>query len=215
MTTTKNLSTFLVLFAIALFAVAGIANADILNRSLDVGMSGTDVSAVQTFLAKDVTLYPQGLVTGYYGFLTKSAVSNFQSRNGIDPVGRVGPITRGVLNAQMAGGSVGGGTTGGVAPTIFAVTTSTTVNSAIVNWNTNEGARGVVYYSSSPLSIYERVNSADVSGNTAMTDVNYRTAQSVMVQGLSPNTTYYYMIYTTDQDGNVSVTWPSTFRTTN
>lgn len=204
-------------FALALFAVAGIANADVLNRSLDVGMSGADVSALQTFLAKDATLYPQGLVTGYYGFLTKSAVSNFQNRNGIDPVGRVGPITRGVLNAQMAGGSVGGsgGTTGGVAPTIFGVTTSTSANAATVNWNTNEGARGVVYYSASPLAIYERVNSADVSGNTAMTDVSYRTTQSVVVQGLAPNTTYHYLIYTTDQDGNVSVTWPSTFRTTN
>jgi len=37
----------------------------------------------------------------------------------------------------------------------------------------------------------------------------------VSLQNLQPNTTYFYLIYTTDQKGNVSVTWPSTFQTTN
>src|SRR3989338_7152445 len=89
-------------FVVVLFSAAVIAPAATLNRQLQVGMSGSDVSALQTFLAADVTLYPQGLVTGYFGNLTKAAVSNFQSRNGISPVGRVGPVTLAVLNAQMA-----------------------------------------------------------------------------------------------------------------
>ena len=184
-----------------------VSHADVLNRQLELGMSGSDVSALQTFLAQNKTLYPQGLVTGYFGFLTKSAVSNFQSANGLSPVGRVGPQTLPVLNLQMSGNAN--------APTISGVTVSTATNTATVNWATNENAKGVVYYSPSPLVITEQTNSAIVSGNTAMTDTNLRSSQSVALSGLQPNTVYYYLIYTTDQNGNVSVTWPSTFQTTN
>ncbi len=187
-----------------------LASADALNRQLEVGMTGSDVSALQTFLAADATLYPQGLVTGYFGFLTKAAVSNFQSRNGIAAVGRVGPVTLPILNLQMNGGVANNEK----APLISSVSANPSVNSAVVSWNTNEFARGVVYYSTSPLTTYERTNSVDVSGTTAMTDTNYRTSQNVSLTGLTANTTYYFLVYTTGQDGNVSVTWPSTFHTT-
>jgi len=71
-----------------MFGLAFTANAATLTRQLELGMRGDDVSSLQTFLAQDVTIYPQGLVTGYFGSLTKSAVSNFQARNGISTVGR-------------------------------------------------------------------------------------------------------------------------------
>jgi peptidoglycan hydrolase-like protein with peptidoglycan-binding domain len=188
-----------------------VSYADALTRQLDIGMSGTDVSALQTFLAQDATLYPQGLVTGYFGVLTSAAVSNFQTRNGIDSVGRVGPITLPILNVQMANGMASSLS----APYISSVFVSTSRNNANVSWNTNEFAKGVVYYSSSPLVTYEHTNSVDVSGNSAMTDTNFKSSQDVSLQNLQPNTTYYYLIYTTDQKGNVSVTWPGTFQTTN
>lgn len=95
-------------FGVVLVAVIAIsvgiplsANADTLYRELQVGMSGSDVSSLQAFLAKDKSLYPQGQVTGYFGLLTKKAVLNFQSRNGIQVVGRVGPITLKSINAQI------------------------------------------------------------------------------------------------------------------
>lgn len=200
--------------ALLLFVLPFISHADVINRQLELGMSGADVSALQTFLAQDATIYPQGLVTGYFGSLTKSAVSNFQARNGIATAGRVGPATLPILNLQMANG-IGGGVTGAQAPSITNVSINTNVNSATVNWSTSELAKGVVYYSTSPLVTYERTNSVDVTGNTAMTDNNVRNSQSVSLTGLASNTIYYYMIYTTDQDGNVSVTWPSTFQTSN
>jgi peptidoglycan hydrolase-like protein with peptidoglycan-binding domain len=198
----------------ALLAIAPIvASADTLYRQLQIGSSGSDVSALQTLLAGDPSLYPQGLVTGYYGFLTKAAVSNFQSRNGIPAVGRVGPATLPVLNLQMAGGT--GTTNSASAPVITSVSTNASRNSATVTWATNELAQGVVYYSTSPLTTYENTNSVSVSGSTASTDSTLRSAQNVAISNLQANTTYYYLIYTTDQNGNVSVTWPSTFRTTN
>src|SRR3989339_860825 len=203
----------LLVAAFAMLAAAPLlAEAATLTRQLYVGISGTDVSALQAYLATDATLYPQGLVTGYYGFLTKSAVANFQSRNGIEAVGRVGPITLAALNLRMSGGYAGSNL---VAPIIGSVSTSTGRNNATVYWATNENAKGVVYYSTSPLTTYEYVNGVTVSGATAMTDANFRTSQGVVLQGLQSDTIYYYLIYTTDQDGNVSVTWPSSFRTTN
>lgn len=183
-----------------------------LERELEVGATGTDVSALQTFLAQDSTIYPQGLVTGYFGFLTKAAVSNFQSRNDIPTVGRVGPLTLRILNSQMSGPIVG---SSGVAPTISNASISTGRNSVNLNWNTNEYASGVVYYSENPLILREQFNSVDVSGNFSTANAGSGTSLNAVISGLSSDTRYYYMVYVTDQTGNVSVMWPSTFQTTN
>ncbi len=201
--------------AFALVAIPGVTHADTLYRQLQLGMSGSDVSSLQTFLAQDRTIYPQGLVTGYFGSLTKSAVSNFQARNGIDTAGRVGPATLPVINAQMTSGTNMTSSTGSASATIFNVNIGVNRNAATVNWTTDELAKGVVYYSTSPLALYEYPNSADVSGSSVMSDMNFKSTQSVSVQNLQPNTVYYYLIYTTDQSGNVSVTWPATFQTSN
>lgn len=216
-TTNKTVSRFIIgasAAALAVLILPSVTFADTLYRQLETGMSGSDVSSLQTFLATDATLYPQGLVTGYFGFLTKSAVSNFQTRNGIPAVGRVGPQTIPVINQQM-NSTVYGMTSGAEAPIISPVSISVNRNSATVNWSTNELAKGVVYYSTSPLTTYERENSVDISGSSIMTDANLRNTQSVGIPNLQPNTVYYYMVYTTDQTGNVSVTWPAAFQTSN
>ena len=202
----------LVLASAALAVLPLAASADTLTRQLELGSRGSDVSSLQTFLATDRTLYPQGLITGYYGILTQSAVANFQARNGIDSVGRVGPATLPVINLQMTGGV---SMNPSAAPTISNIGVTSSATTANVSWSTNEGARGVVYYSANPLMTTEHLNSVDSSGTTAQTDYNYNTYQNVLVSGLQANTTYYYMIYSTDQSGNVSVSWPSTFHTAN
>ncbi len=202
----------LLLATITLMSTPSVARAEALTRSLHIGMSGADVKTVQQFLAQDTSLYPQGKVTGYFGFLTKSAVSNFQTRNGLGADGYIGQNTRPVMNAQIAQGM---NVTTNSAPTISNHNVTPTMNGATVNWNTDEQSKGVVYYSTTPLSTYEYENSVTVSGMTAMTDSNFRTTQNVWIQNLQANTTYYYMIYTTDQSGNVNVTVPGTFRTSN
>jgi len=93
--------------AVLLFAgIPVITHADMLDRQLGIGMSGADVSSLQMFLARDSSIYPEGLVTGYFGPLTEAAVSNFQNHNGIDPIGRVGPVTLPVLNFRITGSIV-------------------------------------------------------------------------------------------------------------
>jgi peptidoglycan hydrolase-like protein with peptidoglycan-binding domain len=196
-------------------AMPVLASASTITSYMQLGSRGTDVTTLQTYLATDRTIYPQGLVTGYFGGLTQSAVSNFQERNGIDNTignGRVGPATLAVLNAKMNGTSVN---TGDMAPMISAVGVNASSNSANVVWNTNEAAKGTVYYSTTPLVTYENTNSVNVSGSVAMTDGNLHVSQNVSLQNLQNNTTYYYMIYTTDASGYVSVTWPATFHTNN
>jgi len=60
-----------------------------LSRTLSVGISdketGGDVTKLQKALAEDRTLYPEGLVTGYFGPATQSAVKRLQSRESILP----------------------------------------------------------------------------------------------------------------------------------
>lgn len=212
---TKNNISQVGIGAISLLMVAApfMGIAATLNRQLDLGATGADVSALQTFLAQDRTIYPQGLVTGYFGTLTSSAVSNFQARNGLDNVGRVGPLTRSLINSRIDGGVPMG--TDIYAPIISSVGVSTGNTFATVSWNTSENAKGVVYYSTSPLTEYELPHSVTISGSVAMTDTALRTSQAVTLSGLQSNTTYYYDVYVTDAVGNVSMTMQSNFHTTN
>ena len=199
------------MLALFVMIVPTTASAAVLTRQLELTMKGSDVSTLQTFLALDNTIYPQGLVTGYFGGLTKSAVSNFQARNNIATVGRVGPQTLAVINAQMAGGVVSGDID---AATITNLSVSRSNTSATVAWNTSEATRGIIYYSTSPLNETEYENTVTVIGaSTAMTDIAYRTSQNIMLSNLQSNTNYYYLVHTTDQSGNVSVSVPMMFTT--
>jgi len=73
-----------------------------LSRDLRPGSQGEDVTRLQTFLAKDPAIYPEGQVTGYYGGLTQAAVQRWQVKYGIvtsgtpesTGYGMVGPKTR-------------------------------------------------------------------------------------------------------------------------
>lgn len=76
----------------------------VLTRRLNIGSEGTDVTQLQAYLAADLSLYPEGKVTGYYGSLTAAAVKRFQARYGIDQVGWVGPQTMAKLNEVMGQG---------------------------------------------------------------------------------------------------------------
>ncbi len=201
---------------LALFAIAPFqASAALLTRELQFGMSGSDVSSLQAFLATDASVYPQGLVTGYFGSLTKAAVIKFQAKNGISTVGRVGPVTLNAINQQMGGVSTGYDVD---APVLSQVGISISGSAASLTWNTNENTNGVVYYSNSPLSVREDglgANQIVSSGNAITANSDFRTSHSVTISGLSQNTTYYYMVLVSDASGNQTVSWPSSFNTTN
>lgn len=79
-----------------------------ITRNLSVGSTGKDIEALQQALAKMTDIYPEGLVTGRYGVLTKAAVQRFQEKYGIVKAGEpgygsVGPKTRAKLMEVFSG----------------------------------------------------------------------------------------------------------------
>jgi peptidoglycan hydrolase-like protein with peptidoglycan-binding domain len=203
----------IITLAFTLISLPLLANAETIYRQLQLGMSGSDVGSLQTFLAQDRTIYPQGLVTSYFGSLTKSAVSNFQSRNGIDTVGRVGPVTMIAINAQMNGSSASNDNT----RVINSVGVNVSSNQATIAWNTSEDSSASIFYNTSPISIKEATDYSPFSINSQSMLVHgdLRTNHSGILTGLVSNTTYYYVIYVKDAQGNESITLPNTFRTSN
>lgn len=85
-----------------------------INSNLSFGMSNNNVSCLQSFLkSQGVDIYPEGLVTGYFGSLTRSAVIRFQEKykaeiltplNLSAGTGVVGTSTRAKINQLLNGG---------------------------------------------------------------------------------------------------------------
>jgi peptidoglycan hydrolase-like protein with peptidoglycan-binding domain len=182
-----------------------------LTSQLHVGSRGTEVSKLQTFLATNPYIYPQGTVSGYYGPLTQAAVVQFQLNYGLPPVGAVGPLTlariNGIINSGL-GLDIS-------APTIGSVSAVTTGTTETIYWSTDEDAQGKVFYSPAPLQMTEASGNflaPYISGSVAQTNNLYGKSQGVALSGLTHNTTYYYVVMATDRSSNVSVTTQGTFR---
>lgn len=69
-----------------------------LTKNLRKGLSDDEVKELQKFLSQFREIYPEGLITGYFGSLTEKAVKKFQEKYGIESVGVVGPLTRNKIN---------------------------------------------------------------------------------------------------------------------
>ena len=217
-----------------------------LIKQLRKGMRGSDVTLLQEILATDSEIYPEGLVTGYFGPLTERAVKRFQKKMGVEQVDLVGPKTLSKINELLTEGA---GSSGKVPPGLliapgilkkitfipqplpgqklpfgiakklgFATTTddngtstpdieppliseliatSTIATSTKVVWLTDELADSKVYYDTlSPLVIATStpvVSSADLVLNHEFSLLN-----------LTASTTYYYLVTSSDSEGNIS-----------
>ena len=89
----KKIAPFLIAL---LFIAPSVASAATFTRSLGQGVTGTDVSQLQQFLA-DEGLY-NGPVTAYFGPMTTTAVIGFQEQEGITASGYFGSLTRADAN---------------------------------------------------------------------------------------------------------------------
>ena len=198
------------------------ASAAIVNQ-LELGSTGSDVTELQTFLARTASIYPEGLITGYFGQLTEAAVKRFQVAYGIvssgspstTGYGRVGPTTIARINALM--GSISPIQTWDTGPTLNNIAVQTDENSAKITWTTNEQTQGQVYYDDAPLSLTEATGPRQqpyVSGTLAL-DGNggLQTSHSITISNLESDTVYYYLTRVVDNVGNVNMTWPASFRT--
>lgn len=68
------------------------------TKILQRGIKDDEVKILQEFLKQSPDIYPEGLVTGYFGPLTEAAVKRFQKKYGIETIGIVGPKTRAKIN---------------------------------------------------------------------------------------------------------------------
>ena len=78
-----------------------------ITKQLIKGMKNDEVRNLQEFLAQDKEIYPEGLITDYYGSLTQKAVQRFQKKYSIAKegdvgFGAVGPKTRAKINELIS-----------------------------------------------------------------------------------------------------------------
>jgi peptidoglycan hydrolase-like protein with peptidoglycan-binding domain len=196
------------------------AHAASLSTQMGIGSTGGDVTSLQTYLAANPDLYPEGLVTGYFGSLTQAAIQRFQAAQSIvssgtpatTGYGRVGPTTLARLNQLM-------GSTGNQA--IVPVLGNTDVQygrtGATITWMTNEATQGQVFFDTVSIRADEATaphQQPYISGTLA-SDTRMQASHAVTLSGLQPNTTYFYLVRAIDSDGNISITWPPvSFHTT-
>ncbi len=188
-------------------------------NNLYIGSTGTEVTALQNFLASDPSIYPEGLVTGYFGNLTAKAVRRFQQKYGIAVVGRVGPITRNKINSLMSGGMGGQTTSYGTSPAIFGISSTTATNqdgtrSVTLSWQTDRATRAKVFYGPNlTFTENQSSNSEPYVSGSVISDMTFGTSKTLSISNLQQNSGYQYIIEAIDNNGNVSVTWPMALMT--
>lgn len=212
--------------ALGLVTVSSVYAYTPLTAQIGLGSRGNNVTNLQTLFADNNSIYPSGLVTGYFGGMTKTAVQKFQANYGLAQVGRVGPQTlvkvNQIINAGGWNGNTGGNgnnpSAAGVSPTFYSVNTSVSNNSATFSWTTDENVNAKVFYNTSPITVNEGdINSVGFAATNGYTVTNGNViglSQQVIINNLQPSTTYYYMLVSTDMSGNVSIYGTNnTFRT--
>ena len=75
---------FLITFSSTVFA-----SSPVLKNGLGLGDNGEQVKILQSKLSEDKTLYPSGLISGYYGNLTQQAVKKFQQKYSLIQTGNL------------------------------------------------------------------------------------------------------------------------------
>ena len=211
-----------------------------ISRTLALGSTGADVSALQQFLqTRGYYIYPT--ITGYFGAVTQKAVEAFQSANGIEAIGSVGPITRAKIAALTNSCIPAAGSTTSATPTITTTSsTATTTTSATIPGDGGGGGGGGGGGStptpdttppSAPTNLVATATSSseiDLSW-TASTDnvavANYdvfrngaqiASPSGTMYQdtGLSAGTPYTYYVEAVETSGNISAASASVSATT-
>ncbi len=196
-------------------------------KNLKVGMSGDDIKTLQEFLATDHDVYPEGLITGYFGKLTEKAVKKLQKKLCLEEVGSIGPKTMWRINELLQEGAghsdkipQGLLTAPGIQKKLCATSTSATTTLTITNvtaigtgatktqirWFTNALANSRVWYGTA-TPVVTATPTASVSSS------DYVFNHVIKLSGLATSTTYYYIVASTDKSGNATTSAEKLFKT--
>jgi hypothetical protein len=74
---------------------------DAVKDGLKEGMTDDDIKSIQELLASDSDIYPQGLVTGYWGHYTTDALKRFQKKHDLTESGKLDEATKDLLNEYL------------------------------------------------------------------------------------------------------------------
>ncbi len=134
-----------------------------INHTLGRKWTGDAVRLLQQFL-KTYGVYPDGLITGYFGVLTEGAVKEFQKKESIDPVGIVGPKTRAriieISRRKVAGNQV-------AAPEIIAADLTTDVTES------GSAVASTTSFASTTQNIYAVLSLKNAAQNTKVAYIRY------------------------------------------
>ena len=182
-----------------------------IDTDLGVGSRGNEVTELQQFLSGSPSIYPERLVTGYFGTLTRDAVEQFQIHYEIPSVGRVGPLTRARINSLMTTGLDLDVTV----PVISANSPDSDNNGSSISVTTNEPATVQVFYDTKPLVINEITSMRNIPLISGLftTPSTMGTSHEIEINNLTADTDYHYVIRAIDRSGNISLTLPSTLQT--
>lgn len=141
------------------------------------GTRSDDVKMLQTLLASESEIYPEGYVTGYYGKLTIAAVERFKNKHP-KPEVRVESIA---------------------VPQIFGIAATSTNTTMTVTWKTNAPTSAKIWWGSpGPL---DPLRMTPISTSALAED-----HQAVFSGTMYASTTYAFIIAVSDKDGNTSTT---------
>ena len=73
----------------------------LLKANITEGTTDEDVKKIQEILASDPTIYPQGIISGYYGPLTREALKRFQSKFDLEVTGTITDETQKALETLL------------------------------------------------------------------------------------------------------------------
>lgn len=148
-----------------------------LLESLNKGTRSDNVATLQTLLAKDVQIYPEGYVTGYYGKLTSAAVERFKNKHD---------------KPRVSVESV-------AVPHIFGLSATSTKTTMTVVWGTDVPTSAKIWWGSPGPLDTERMTPV----STAALSESH---QAYFSGGIFASTTYAFVIAVSNKDGNTSTT---------
>ena len=82
-----------VISALVLLALASVSFGSVAEAQVAIGSRSEEVKMIQEILKTDPSIYPQGLVTGYFGVLTQEAIKKLQRRCGLPETGIIDSTT--------------------------------------------------------------------------------------------------------------------------